>query len=174
MAQAMTPQRRLELREVVRNMFIHAFDSYMNHAFPFDEVRPISCQPRGGPPGERSEDNSDFHGGYGLTLIECLDTLLIMGNVTEFKRAVQTIEKRENFDINVTVNVFEMNIRVVGGLLSAHLLITHPIIYPIYFPEYDGFLLRLAHDLASRLLPVFNTKTGIPAGTVSLQKPTFS
>jgi mannosidase alpha-like ER degradation enhancer 2 len=33
---------------------------------------------------------------------------------------------------------------------------------------YDGFLLGLAHDIGTRLLPAFNTRTGIPYGTVNL------
>jgi len=38
-------------------MFYHAFDGYMNNAFPLDELRPLSCQ------GE------DTLGGYALTLV---------------------------------------------------------------------------------------------------------
>lgn len=50
--------------------------------------------------------------------------------------------------------VFETNIRILGGLLSAHLLAT--------YPGYDGSLLRLAKDLGDRLLPAFRTPTGTP------------
>ena len=34
--------------------------------------------------------------------------------------------------------------------------------------HYDGSLLRLAVDLGNRLLPAFDTATGIPFGTVNL------
>jgi hypothetical protein len=34
------------MRERVRGMFHHAFDNYMDIAFPADELKPISCQPR--------------------------------------------------------------------------------------------------------------------------------
>lgn len=52
-----------------------------------------------------------------------LDTLAIMGNYTEFNRVYNLIaETRTDFDSNINVSVFETNIRIVGGLLSAHLL----------------------------------------------------
>lgn len=56
-------------------------------------------------------------------------------------------------------------IRVLAGLLSAHLLIKDPEkpfgdITPL---EYNGELLELSHDLAARLIVAFeNTGTGIP------------
>ncbi|RYY71721.1 hypothetical protein EON63_21490 [archaeon] len=77
----------------------------------------------------------------------------------------------------VNVSVFETTIRVLGGLLSAHLLATDPFlgIYNTSLssldegPGYQGELLGLAIDLGGRLLPAFNTKTGIPYGTVNLR-----
>lgn len=57
-----------------------------------------------------------------LTLIDALDTLLILGNVSEFQRVVEVLQDNVDFDIDVNASVFETNIRVVGGLLSAHLL----------------------------------------------------
>lgn len=77
----------------------------------------------------------------------------------------------------MNVSVFETTIRVLGGLLSAHLLATDPslgIYNASHFLRdegsgYHGELLGLATDLGSRLLPAFNTKTGIPYGTVNLR-----
>jgi hypothetical protein len=60
--------------------------------------------------------------------------------------------------------------RVLGALISAHLLIMDPKqpfgnLRPSW---YDGELLLLAHDLASRLLPAFEeSSTGIPYPRVS-------
>lgn len=45
-----------------------------------------------------------------------------MGNYTEFQRVVDILTSKENFDSNINVSVFETNIRIIGGLLSAHLL----------------------------------------------------
>ena len=80
-----------------------------------------------------------------------------------------------DFNKDVNVSVFETNIRgsvnitgkssykpmtVVGGLLSAHLL-AHE-----FLPDYTSGLLSLALDVGERLLPAFDTPTGLPYGTV--------
>eukprot|EP00501_MAST-03F_sp_TOSAG23-6_P000138 GSMAST32.ASY1.ANO1.141.1 assembled CDS len=62
----------------------------------------------------------------------------------------------------MNVSVFETTIRILGGLLSAHMYDCPECIYN------DGLLL-LAIDLADRLLPAFETSTGIPYGTVNLR-----
>lgn len=64
----------------------------------------------------------DTWGSFSLTLIDALDTLAIIGNNTEFIRAVELVLQNVKVDANVNVSVFETNIRVVGGLLSAHML----------------------------------------------------
>ena len=65
---------------------------------------------------------NDVLGDYSLTLVDVLDTLAIMGNKTEFQKAVKLVLDHVNFDKSNTVQIFEANIRVLGGLLSAHLL----------------------------------------------------
>ena len=62
---------------------------------------------------------------------------------------------------HVRVNVFEVNIRVLGGLLSSHLLALDPDLNLLQRPrkqhqhEYKGQLLTLARRLADRMLPAF-------------------
>lgn len=67
-------------------------------------------------------DNSLTTSSYSLTLIDALDTLAVMGNNTEFVRVTKLLTEKINFDSDINVSVFETNIRIVGGLLSAHLL----------------------------------------------------
>ncbi|CAG9826207.1 unnamed protein product [Diabrotica balteata] len=146
----------LKLREEVKEMFYHAYDSYLKFAYPYDELRPISC------------DGVDTYGSYSLTLIDALDTLAIMGNYSEFQRVVDILSEKKNFDANINVSVFETNIRIIGGLLSAHLL-SHKAGAKLE-PGWpcNGPLLRLAEDVAKRLIVAFDTKTGMPYGTVNL------
>lgn len=59
---------------------------------------------------------------YSLTLIDTLDTLAVIGNYSEFRRVAQLIIDNAHFDMNINVSVFETNIRIIGGLLSAHML----------------------------------------------------
>nr|XP_054111052.1 ER degradation-enhancing alpha-mannosidase-like protein 2 isoform X9 [Callithrix jacchus] len=86
-------------RERVKAMFYHAYDSYLENAFPFDELRPLTC------------DGHDTWGSFSLTLIDALDTLLILGNVSEFQRVIEVLQDNVDFDIDVNASVFETNIR---------------------------------------------------------------
>ncbi|CAH1123922.1 unnamed protein product [Ceutorhynchus assimilis] len=152
-----TKQDLNRLRDEVKEMFYHSYDSYLKYAYPYDELRPISC------------DGIDTYGSYSLTLIDALDTLAIMGNYTEFQRVVDILSTKTDFDANINVSVFETNIRIIGGLLSAHLLSSKVgIKLEPGFPC-NGPLLRLAEDVAKRLIVAFDTKTGMPYGTVNLR-----
>ncbi|XP_072942090.1 ER degradation-enhancing alpha-mannosidase-like protein 2 [Epargyreus clarus] len=152
-----TKEDLLKLREEVRDMFQHAYDSYLKYAYPYDELRPLSC------------DGVDTWGSYSLTLIDALDMLVIMGNYTEFNRVVDIVLEKQNFDADINVSVFETNIRIVGGLLSAHLL-SHKTGMKLE-PGWpcNGPLLRLAEDVAQRLIAAFDTTTGMPYGTINLR-----
>uniref|UniRef100_A0A8D0WFG7 alpha-1,2-Mannosidase n=1 Tax=Sus scrofa TaxID=9823 RepID=A0A8D0WFG7_PIG len=96
----------------------------------------------------------------------------IMGNSSEFQKAVKLVINTVSFDKDSTVQVFEATIRVLGSLLSAHRIITdskQPF-GDMTIKDYDNELLHMAHDLAVRLLPAFeNTKTGIPYPRVNLK-----
>ncbi|KAL3267107.1 hypothetical protein HHI36_011247 [Cryptolaemus montrouzieri] len=145
------------LRDEVKEMFYHAYNSYLKFAYPYDELRPLSC------------DGIDTYGSYSLTLIDALDTLAIMGNYTEFQRVVELITSKSKFDANINVSVFETNIRIIGGLLSAHLLSYRAGVNVIPGWPCKGPLLELAEDVAKRLIVAFDTKTGMPYGTVNLK-----
>lgn len=155
----------IALREETREAFHHAYNSYLAYGFPFDEVMPISCLPRRYDRRTRG-DLDDVLGGYMLSLIDSLDTLIIMREFDMFKDALQKL-KSLKLNRNVFISVFEANIRVVGGLLSAHQLALE-----IFDNKtYDGIsLLDSAKDIATRLLPAFNTATGIPVHKVNLLK----
>jgi len=94
-----------------------------------------------------------------------------MGDYEEFERAVNmVIGQVTTFDINSKVQVFEVTIRVLGGLLSAHLYASNPTLLNGYkLPNYNGELLDLAIDLADRLLPAFQSPTGIPYPRINLR-----
>ena len=101
-----------------------------------------------------------------LTLVDSLDSLLVLGEYGRFKSAMGMI-KNLRFDRDISVSVFEANLRVLGGLLSAHQLALHL----LDETAYDGTtLLNHAIDLGDRLLPAFNTRTGIPVHKVNLLK----
>ncbi len=55
----------------------------------------------------------------GLTLVDSLDTLLIMGLQEEFREARDWVATSLKLDPDMDVNLFETTIRVLGGLLAA-------------------------------------------------------
>lgn len=187
----------------------------MTHAFPEDELKPLSCKPQ-----TRNKENladvglNDVLGNYSVTLVDSLSTLAILASgdhgaqdgheaLRDFQLGVKALvelygdgregempcgSKACGFDLDSKVQVFETNIRGVGGLLSAHLFAVGELPIRGYEPrflereevegdiaidwdgwKYDGQLLRLAHDLASRLLPAFSTTTGLPYPRVNLR-----
>jgi hypothetical protein len=94
----------------------------------------------------------------GLTLVDSLDTLHIMGLHDEFKRARDWVASSLNFDNGRGVSLFETVIRILGGLLSA------------FDFSKDRVFLDKAKDLGDRLLPAFNTPTGLPNAEINLAK----
>eukprot|EP00731_Ephydatia_muelleri_P001336 Em0001g1336a len=165
-------ERRIQMKNEARRMFYWGYDNYMQHAFPYDELNPINCSGRGHDWEKPDNVNiNDVLGDYSLTLVDTLDTLVVMGNNSEFMKAVQLVMNNVTFGSCASVQVFEATIRVLGGLLSAHLLITDPEqpFGDVTPPDYSDGLLKLAHDLATRLLPSFqNTTTGLPHPRVNL------
>eukprot|EP00004_Rigifila_ramosa_P024792 TRINITY_DN7277_c0_g1_i1.p1 TRINITY_DN7277_c0_g1~~TRINITY_DN7277_c0_g1_i1.p1 ORF type:complete len:514 (-),score=124.99 TRINITY_DN7277_c0_g1_i1:9-1427(-) len=129
-------------------MFDHGFESYMEVAFPADEVSPLTCQGQSG------------YGGIAITLLDSLDTCALI-SPEKFEAAVRAAAAVD-FAVDAVVSPFEVNIRGVGGLLSGHLLAEE------LLDNYDGSLLRAAVELATRLLPAFDTKTGIARRRVNL------
>lgn len=139
-----------------KNMFQFAFQNYMEHAFPHDDLRPLSCR------------GSESYGNIGLTLLDALDSLVIFNDTSSFRAAVEWIsENKTTFDVDVRIHVFEVTIRALGGLLSGHILATRD---QTLVPGYDGGLLRAAVALADRLVPAFDTPTGLPTSWINLSK----
>ncbi|KAK4703773.1 hypothetical protein P7C70_g2433, partial [Phenoliferia sp. Uapishka_3] len=89
-------------------------------------------------------------------LVDSLDSLLVMGLTEEFNRAREWV-KDLSFDIDDKFHNFEITIRVLGGLLSAY-----------HLSGNDPIFLEKAIDLADRLMPVFDTPSGLPLSFVNL------
>ncbi|CAN1753478.1 Alpha-mannosidase I MNS5 [Linum perenne] len=163
--------KKLLLRDKVREMFYHAYDNYMTYAFPHDELKPLtktytdSLSELG---NLRLEHLPQDYNGSALTLIESLSSLVIMGNNTEFERGVHWLSENLSFDVDARVNLFECNIRVLGGLVSSHILATDTKNRLIQ-GSYNNQLLALAEDLGRRFLPAFDTPTGLPYAWINLK-----
>eukprot|EP01130_Rhizamoeba_saxonica_P005708 TRINITY_DN2267_c0_g1_i1.p1 TRINITY_DN2267_c0_g1~~TRINITY_DN2267_c0_g1_i1.p1 ORF type:complete len:601 (+),score=157.02 TRINITY_DN2267_c0_g1_i1:39-1841(+) len=131
-------------RNAIKEGFRHAYKGYEDRCFGKGELKPVSgnCHP-------------GIIGGLGLSIIDSMDTMLIMGLDEEYKRARDYVVDMD-FSKNSFISVFETNIRVVGGLLTAY--------------EFTGDqkLLDKCQEVTDKLLPAFNTPTGIPKAAVNL------
>ncbi|MBA3896757.1 MAG: glycoside hydrolase family 47 protein [Sphingomonadaceae bacterium] len=136
------------LGEDVKAEMSWAWRHYRERAWGRDEIKPISG-------GFSSFPLKTAH--LGLTVIEAMDTLWVMGLNAEFAEALDWVKASLDFDVDGEVSVFETSIRLLGGLLSAHHACGDPA------------LLTKARDLADRLLPAFATATGIPCRYVNLR-----
>jgi mannosidase alpha-like ER degradation enhancer 2 len=130
----------------VRTEFLHAWNNYERYAWGHDALRPLS---------------KTAHDWYGqsllMTPVDALDTLILMHLDAEAASARSLIVSDLSFDRDIYVKNFEITIRLLGGLLSSYQLTS------------DKRLLSLAEDLGNRLLPVFNSATGMPYVYVNLR-----
>jgi mannosidase alpha-like ER degradation enhancer 2 len=137
-------QRKLADR--VRAEFLYAWRGYKQYAWGHDDLRPLT---------------KTHHDWYEQTLlmtpVDALDTMIIMGLKDEAAKTQEYIAKNLSFDRDIYVQNFEITIRHLGGLLS------------IYQLTGDRRFLALAEDLGTRLLPAFNSVTGLPYRFVNLK-----
>ncbi|KAH9012123.1 seven-hairpin glycosidase [Lactarius pseudohatsudake] len=133
-----------ERADAVRGAFLHAYQGYLTHAAPHDELKPIAKLP------------VDNFNGWGLSIVDSLDTMWLMGLYDEFDAGLAVVA-----NVNFTMPpskyapFFETVIRYLGGLLSAYALSQDPI------------LLARADDLGTALLPAFDTSSGLPMYAVN-------
>jgi hypothetical protein len=81
----------------------------------------------------------------------------MLGFKDEADKTREYIAKNLSFDKDIEVQNFEVTIRILGGLLSSYQITN------------DKRLLALADDLGTRLLPVFDSPTGLPYRFVNLK-----
>ncbi|HEX8634755.1 MAG TPA: glycoside hydrolase family 47 protein [Pyrinomonadaceae bacterium] len=132
--------------EQVRAEFLHAWRGYERYAWGHDALRPLSKAP-----------HDWYRESLLMTPVDALDTMILMGLTAEAEKTRQLIVERLSFDKDLSVKNFEVTIRLLGGLLSGYQLTG------------DKRLLALAEDLGKRLLPAFESPTGIPYMYVNLR-----
>src|SRR5689334_109311 len=135
-----------KLAAEVRAEFLHAWTGYRKYAWGHDDLKPLS---------------KTYHDWYSepllMSAVDSLDTMIIMGLDDEAAATKQYIIDNLSFDKDIEVQNFEITIRMLGGLLTNYQLTG------------DKRLLNLAEDLGNRLLPVFNSPTGMPYRYVNLK-----
>src|SRR5258707_7251436 len=134
-ALAQQPNKQ-ELADQVKAEFLHAWNGYKKYAWGHDDLKPLS---------------KGYHDWYAepllMTPVDALDTMILMGLKDEATDTKNYIIQNLSFDKDISVQNFEVTIRLLGGLLSSYQLTG------------DKRLLALAEDLGNRLLPVFESPT---------------
>uniref|UniRef100_A0A674NXT1 alpha-1,2-Mannosidase n=1 Tax=Takifugu rubripes TaxID=31033 RepID=A0A674NXT1_TAKRU len=161
--------REEKRKNQVVEMFDHAYQNYMDHAYPADELMPLTCRGRVRGLEPSRGDVDDALGKFSLTLIDTLDTLVLLNKTTEFEAAVRKVLSDVTLDNDIVVSVFETNIRVLGGLLGGHSMALMLKERGEHMQWYQDELLHMAKDLGLRLLPAFNTSSGLPYPRVNLK-----
>jgi mannosidase alpha-like ER degradation enhancer 2 len=137
-ASAQQPNKQ-KLAAEVKAEFLHAWNGYKKYAWGHDDLKPLS---------------KTYHDWYPqpllMTPVDSLDTMIIMGFKQEADTTREYIVNNLSFDKDISVQNFEITIRLLGGLLTNYQLTG------------DKRLLALAEDLGNRLLPVFESPTGMP------------
>ncbi|HJP90638.1 MAG TPA: glycoside hydrolase family 47 protein [Pyrinomonadaceae bacterium] len=135
-----------KLAAEVKAEFLHAWNGYKKYAWGHDDLKPLS---------------RTYHDWYAeplpMTPVDALDTMILMDMKDEAATTKQYILDHLSFDKDMEVQNFEITIRLLGGLLTNYQLTG------------DKRLLNLAEDLGNRLLPVFNSPTGLPYRYVNLK-----
>ncbi|CDO92177.1 unnamed protein product [Kluyveromyces dobzhanskii CBS 2104] len=160
-------------KEQVRELFYHGYNSYLEYGYPFDEVHPIECVPRKRKFNDPDDINTnDVLGNFTTTLVDTFSTLAVLGDKKGFADAIHLFHGTvpESFDLDSTVQVFETTIRLLGGMMSAHIYATDPRTR-VYLgeKEYDGFLLRRCVVLGDKLLQAYLSPTGLPVPRINLR-----
>jgi glycosyl hydrolase family 47 len=141
MVQAQQSDKKLAAE--VKAEFLHAWAGYKKHAWGHDDLKPLS---------------KTHHDWYAQPLLMTpVDTMILMDLDDEAAATKQYILDNLSFDRDIDVQNFEITIRLLGGLLANYQLTG------------DKRLLNLAEDLGNRLLPVFNSPTGMPYRYVNLK-----
>lgn len=121
---------------------MHAWNGYKNHAWGKETLKPISGTPA----------DSIHLCDLGLTLVDSLDTLWILGLFDEFEHAVNATKDLDFANPkDCVINLFEWNIRYLGGFLAAYELSGNEV------------LLRRAITVGDILMTAFETHNRMPA-----------
>jgi mannosyl-oligosaccharide alpha-1,2-mannosidase len=120
----------------------------VKYAWGHNELKPLS----------RSDHTSSIFGDskLGATIVDAMDTLWIMNMTEEFEMGRNWIQKDLNIEaVDSPMSLFETVIRFVGGLLSCFALTN------------DQMFLLKAREISDKMLPAFNTETGLPLSLIN-------
>ena len=143
---AVTDADAAALARDARAETLRTWMAYVKYAWPHDELLPLTM------------GHHDWYAdSLSIAPIDAYSTLKIMGYDEEAKRIEDFVVRDFSVDKDESVKVFEVNIRILGGLLC------------IYELTGNRQVLDKARNFADRLLPAFRSPTGLPYYFVNLR-----
>lgn len=140
------PEPGENLAEEVRMETKAAWDAYRTYAWGHDILKPVS------------KTHGDWYEEpMFISPIDAFSTLYIMGLNDEASEIENYVADSLSFDKDVFVKTFELNIRVLGGLVS------------MYHLTKNEKILAKAEDFGERLLKAYDSPTGMPYYWVNLK-----
>lgn len=136
----------IRLAEEVKQETLRSWKAYKQYAWGHDALKPLT----------KSAEDWYEHPLY-ISPIDAYSTLKLMGFDAEAKEIEDYVVDSLSWDKDVDAKVFEVDIRILGGLLSMYEMSGNPKV------------LAKTVDFADRLMPAFNTPTGIPTYHVNLR-----
>lgn len=134
------------MAEKIKAEFVRSWNGYKTYAWGHDVLLPVS------------KGNMDWYeNSLGISPIDAYSTMKVMGLEKEAGEVQRYVVDSIDFDKDIFVKTFEVNIRILGGLLAMY-----------EFSE-DKNVLAKAEDFGKRLLPAFSSGTGIPFYWVNLK-----
>ncbi|CEP60967.1 mannosyl-oligosaccharide 1,2-alpha-mannosidase LALA0_S02e03752g [Lachancea lanzarotensis] len=151
-------------RNRIESTFLQSWRDYVSNGWDADVYRPLS------------KKGSYMYGStekpLGWIIVDSIDSMFLMYNSSahhreEFKAEILRVEHwiktKLDYDIDVSVSLFETTIRMLGGLLSAYYL------SDLLGVGNSTLYLEKATDLADRMLPAFHHENAkIPYSSVNL------
>lgn len=131
--------------EEIKRETLRCWKAYKKYAWGYDVLLPLS-----------KTGFNWYEESLGISPIDAYSTLAVMG-FTEEAKEIEEYALAINWDKDVYVQVFEVNIRILGGLLA------------IYDFTKNPEVLEKAIDFGDRLMPAFKSATGIPYHSVNLK-----
>lgn len=139
------PPAETALATDVRNETLRSWNSYKEYAWGHDVLMPLS-----------KSYQDWYEKPLYISPIDAYSTLYVMGLEDEAAEIERYVVDSLDFDLDINAKIFEVNIRILGGLLS------------MYELGRNEKVLEKARDFADRMLPAFDTATGIPRYWVNL------
>uniref|UniRef100_G1U019 alpha-1,2-Mannosidase n=1 Tax=Oryctolagus cuniculus TaxID=9986 RepID=G1U019_RABIT len=133
-------------REKIKEMMKFAWQNYKRYAMGQNELRPLT---------KDGYEGKLFGGLGGATVIDSLDTLFLMELKEEFREAKAWVEESFHLNVSGVASLFEVNIRYIGGLLSA-----------FYLTGEEVFRVK-AIELGGKLLPNTDKPFGLYPNLIS-------